>query len=121
LASPLAICCIPRATARRPEPLRNARPDRRLTGWVLALVRGQDLAEDDFIHLARIDLGASERRLDRGGAELMRGRGGKGAVERSHGGARRAHNNNFIRHWGSLLVVKIKQKSPMRVESFQSR
>jgi C4-dicarboxylate-specific signal transduction histidine kinase len=46
-----------------------------------------------------------------------------GQIERLAGCAppRRAHNNNFIRHWGSLLVVKIKQKSPMRVESFQSR
>ncbi len=83
----------------------NARLDRRLTGWVLALVRGQDLAKDDFVHLARIDLGAGERRLDRGGTKLMRGRSGKGAVERPHGGARRAHDYNFTWHWRYLLDI----------------
>ena len=34
----------------------------------------------------------------------MRGRGGKGAVERPHGGTRRAHDNNFTWHWGCLLT-----------------
>ena len=57
-ASPFAICCRARATARRPEPqtwlnapggllLGNARGHRRLTGRVLALASGQHLAEDD--------------------------------------------------------------------------
>ena len=114
LASPLAICCSAerhRAQARaahlvQPEGrlvLRHARLDRRLTGRVLALVRGQDLAEDHFIDLAGIDLGAGERRLDHGGAELMRGRRREGAVERPHGRTRRAHDNNLFRHWGHLL------------------
>ena len=54
--------------------LGHARLDRRLTGRVLALVRGQDLTKDHFIDLPRIGLGAGERCLDRGGAEFMRWR-----------------------------------------------
>ena len=94
-ASPLAICCRPRATARRPLPhnwlmpeggllLRNAGLHRRLTGRVLALAGGQDLPEDDLVDVARLDLRAQRApRLDRRRAEFMGGRIGEGAVERS--------------------------------------
>ena len=61
--------------------LRHAGGHRGLAGRVLALAGGEDLAEDDLVDLAGVDLGARQRRLDRGGAELVRRRVGEGAVE----------------------------------------
>ena len=68
----VAICCMPSATARRPEPqswlrpqavasLRHAGLHRRLARRVLALAGRQDLAEDHLVDLGRIDAGALER------------------------------------------------------------
>ena len=105
-ASPFAICCMPSATARRPEPQTWLRPQavvsfgmpalhRRLAGRVLALARGQHLAEDDLVDLGPLDLGARERRLDRGGAEVVRRRVGEGAVEGPDRRARRADDDDF--------------------------
>ena len=61
--------------------LRNAGGHRGLPGRVLALAGGEDLAEDDLVDLARIDLGALERGLDGGGAEFVGRRVAEGAVE----------------------------------------
>ena len=69
--------------------LRDAGVHRGLAGRVLALAGGQDLAEDDLVDLARIDLGALERGLDRDRAEFVRRRVAEGAVERADRGARR--------------------------------
>ena len=69
LASPVAICCMPSAMARRPEPQTWLRPQAvaslgrpalidGLAGGVLALAGGQHLAENDLVDLARLDAGA---------------------------------------------------------------
>ena len=52
--------------------LRHAGRHRRLAGRVLALAGGQDLAQDDLVHLAGVDLGALQRLLDGDGAEVVR-------------------------------------------------
>ena len=82
--SPVRICCAASATARRPEPqtwlmpkavfvVGNAGGAGRLARRVLALRGGQHLAEDHLVHLAGLELGALDRGLDGGGAELVRG------------------------------------------------
>ena len=97
---------MPSATARRPEPqtwltpqagalLRDAGGHRGLARRVLALARGQHLAEDDLVDLRTLDLGARERRLDRRFAELVRRRVGEGAVEGPDRGPGRADDDDF--------------------------
>ncbi len=84
LASPLAICCMPSATARRPEPQSWLRPKAvascghaglhgGLAGRVLALAGGEDLAEDDLVDVLGGNAGALESGLDRDGAEFVGG------------------------------------------------
>ncbi len=65
--------------------LRNAGLHRGLAGRILALVGGEDLAEDDFIHFARRDIGARKGGLDGGGAQF----GGGVLAESSAEGANR--------------------------------
>ena len=73
-----------------------ARRHRRLPGRVLPLRGGEDLAEDDLVHLGGVDLRALERRLDGDRAEFV-GRGvGEGAVERADGGAGRADDDDVL-------------------------
>ena len=68
LASPFAICCRPRATARKPDPQSWFRPQAvfslgtpavmaamRAGFWALA--RRQNLAEDHLVDIIRLDLG----------------------------------------------------------------
>jgi hypothetical protein len=74
-----------------------------LTGGILALIRGQDLAKDHFIDFACFGLGAAKRRFDHRGAKIMRGRRYEGAVERPDGRTRRAYDNYFLGHCRILL------------------
>src|SRR5262249_23020434 len=77
---------------------RNAGIDRGLAGRVLALTGTQDLAHDDFVDFLGLDLGAIERALDRGLAEIVRRHGAECAVERAHGRARCARNDDVSWH-----------------------
>jgi hypothetical protein len=101
----LAICCKPRATARRPEPQSWFRPslDRGLTGRVLTLAGAQDLAQDHFVDIASLELGLFDQALDHGGAQIMSGRIGESAVERADGGAARSHDDDIGCHNSSSL------------------
>ncbi len=70
--------------------LRDTGLHRRLARGILALGGGQNLAENNFIDVGRVDLGALDRRLERDGAEIMRSRIGECSIEgadRSSGGA----------------------------------
>jgi hypothetical protein len=84
--------------------VRDPRVDRRLPGRVLPLRGGEDLAEDDLVHLGGVDLGALERRLDGDRAEIVGGGVGEAAVERADGGAGRADDDDVI-HSSSCGVV----------------
>jgi hypothetical protein len=86
---------MPMATARRPEPhswfgllAGDAGVDGSLPGRVLPLTGGQDLAEDDLVDLAGVDLGALQGGGERNLAEVVGRRIGERAVERADGGAR---------------------------------
>ena len=72
LASPVAICCMPRATARRPEPQSWLRPQAVASCGMPAAIAawragfwpcagGQDLAEDDLVDFLAVDAGARQR------------------------------------------------------------
>ena len=54
--------------------LRNAGLHRRLAGWILALRRGQNLAENHLVDLARLDFRRFESALDGDGAQVVRRR-----------------------------------------------
>jgi hypothetical protein len=106
-ASPDMICCMPSATARRPEPhswfrppgrrfLRDAGGHRRLAGRVLALAGGEDLAHDHFVDLLRRNTGALERCLDGDRAQIMGGNGRQSAVERPDRGAGGTGDNDMM-------------------------
>ena len=81
-----AICCMPSATARRPEPQTWLRPQAvvllrhaggRSRAWRAGFwpcAGGQHLAEDDLVDFRAVDLRALERRLDGDRAELVGGR-----------------------------------------------
>ena len=58
--------------AERGLGIRQAGGARGLAGGVLALARGQHLAQDHLVHVAGLDAGALERRLQRDRAERMR-------------------------------------------------
>src|SRR5262249_6079761 len=60
--------------------LRNTGLHRSLTSWVLTLPSGEDLAENDLVHFARLDVCSLEGSLDGDRAEVMRGRTGKCAM-----------------------------------------
>src|SRR6476619_4231460 len=64
--------------------LRHARLHGSLTGRILTLTGGQNLAHDDLVDLAWLDLCPLHGRLDRGRAELMGRRVGEAAVERAY-------------------------------------
>ena len=109
LASPLRIACQPKATARRPEPHSWLMPSAvfstgmpeligRLSGRVLALTAGQDLAHDHFVDFLGLHLGALERALDRGLAEIVSRDGAERAVERADGSTRRASDDDVGCH-----------------------
>ena len=67
--------------------LRNAGLDRRLARRILALRGGEHLAENHFVHFARLDLGALESGLDGDRAELVGGGRAERAVERANRGS----------------------------------
>ncbi len=84
-ASPVVICCMPSAMARRPEPHTWLRPQAvvsfgrpapidawRAGFWPCA--GGQHLAEDDFVDFLAVDAGARQHLLDHDDAELVRRR-----------------------------------------------
>ena len=75
---------------------RKARLDGGLTGRVLALRRGQNLAHDDLIHIRRRHIGPFQHLPDYGSAQIMRGDIGKCAVERAHRGARCRNDDHFF-------------------------
>ncbi|EGE58779.1 hypothetical protein RHECNPAF_280079 [Rhizobium etli CNPAF512] len=94
LASPVAICCMPSATARRPEPQSWLTPQAVASFGMPALIAawragfwpspaGQHLAEDHLIHFAGLDAGARERALNDRRAEFMGGDRCESAVERT--------------------------------------
>ncbi len=83
LASPLAICCMAErdgAQARAADLieapgglfLRDAGLDGGLAGGVLAFAGAEDLAQDDFVDVGGVDLGALQRGGDGRDAEIMR-------------------------------------------------
>ena len=76
--------------------LRNARVHGRLPGRVLALARDEDLPEDHLVHLASVDLGALEGRLDGDRTQIVGGGIGESAVEGTDGGARGADDDDAI-------------------------
>ncbi len=95
-ASPSAICCMPSATARRPEPQSWLTPHavaslgmpafmRRLAGRVLALASRENLAENDFVDFAGLDAGTLQRALMAAAPSSWAGTCGEGAIERADG------------------------------------
>jgi hypothetical protein len=83
--------------------LRHAAGHGRLTGRVLPLGCGEDLAENDLVDLRAVDLGAFESCLDGDGAKLM-GRGvGEGPVKRANGGTRRSDDDDAVSGHSALL------------------
>ena len=104
-ASPVAICCMPIATARRPEPQSWFSPQAvasfgtpaaiaawRAGFWPCAAVRIWPMMTS--LHLLRLHPGALERALDGDRAELMRGERGEGAVEGADRRARGAGDHD---------------------------
>jgi hypothetical protein len=103
-ASPLAICCMPIATVRSPEPQSWLRPQA-VFSWgtpaAMAAWRAGFWPWPAASTWPRITSSTSpprpwrvERGLDGGGAELVGRRVGEGAVERTDGGARRSHDDD---------------------------
>ena len=74
--------------------LRQSAADRSLACRVLSLRRGQHLAEDDLVDLARLDAGTDEQVPDDGGAEFVAGRRGESAVEGTDRSARGAGDDD---------------------------
>ena len=74
---------------------RQAGLDMRLAGRVLALGRGQHLAEDGFRHFALLDAGTGNDGLEHGRAQLMGRNIGERAVETADGGARRRDDHDI--------------------------
>ena len=74
----------------------NARRMGGLAGRVLPLAGRQHLAEDDLIDLARLQPGARNRLLDRGGAEDMCGHGAERAVETADRRTRRGNDDDVF-------------------------
>ena len=114
-ASPAAICCAPRATARKPEPHTWFTPQAvasigmpaaigRLAGRVLALARRQHLTQDDFVDIGRIDLGALQRGLDGDLAKGMRRQARQRAVKGANRRPGRADDDNLFRFHTSLQL-----------------
>jgi hypothetical protein len=104
-ASPLAICCMPIATVRRPEPQSWFRPHAVFscgTPAAMAAWRAGFWPWPAIRIWPRITSSTSppstfarvERGLDGRGAELVGRRVGEGAVERTDGGARRSHDDD---------------------------
>ncbi len=75
---------------------RDAGGDRGLTGRVLALRRGQDLAHDHLGNAAGLNARALQRGLDGDGAEVMGRHGGESAVETSDRGAGGADDDDIV-------------------------
>ena len=85
--------------------LRDARRHRGLAGRVLALPGRQDLAEDDLVDLARLDLGALQRLLDGNRAEIVRRRVREGPVEGADSGSRGADDDDVSSGHSTLPVA----------------
>ena len=66
---------------------RDAGGDGGLPCRVLSLAGGEDLAQDNLRHLARLDLGAAQGLDDRDLPQLMRRQAGEPAIERADWGA----------------------------------
>ena len=79
--------------------LGQAGVDVRLPGRVLPLGRGQHLAEDRLADLALVDAGAAHDLLEHGGAQVVGGRAGEGAVEAADGRAR-GRGDDDVGHGG---------------------
>jgi hypothetical protein len=99
------ICCIPSATARRPEPHNWFNPQavascghsgshRRLARRVLALAGGEDLAEDDFVDVLRRNSGPLERSFDGDRAKVMGGNRRQCPIERTNRSASGTGDND---------------------------
>ena len=58
----------------------------------------EHLAEDHFVDVGGVDLGALQRGLDGDRAEVMGGNAAESSVERSNGGPRRGNDHDFGRH-----------------------
>ena len=112
-ASPCAICCMPSATARRPEPQSWFRLQAVASFGMPALIAAwragfwpcagrQHLAQDHLVHVLRLHPGALERGLDGDRAELMGGKAGEGAVEGADRRARGAGDDDVC-HGVDLL------------------
>src|SRR5262249_1998752 len=74
---------------------RAAGGDGRLAGRVLAGSGGEDLAEDDLAHLARLNLGALQRFGDGDLSEVGSGHAAQGSAERADRRPRRADDYDF--------------------------
>ena len=83
--------------------LRNTGLHGGLTGGVLALSGGKNLAHDHFVNLGGLNIGTGECGGDGSGAKLMRRRIGKRAVECANRSAGSADDNDIFGH-KALLV-----------------
>ena len=84
---------------------RNTGGDRGLPRRVLALRRGEDLPHDDFGNAPGLDAAALKRGANGDGAEIVRGHGGKRAVETSDRGAGGADDDDIIGHEHLLGLI----------------
>ena len=92
--------------------LRNSGLHGGLTGRVLALAGGEDLAEDHLVHLAGIDARALKGGLDGHGAQIMGGHGAEDAAEGSHRRARGAYNHDIGCHLETPLATDLEPFRP---------
>ena len=88
--------------AERGLGIRQAGGARGLAGGVLALAGGQHLAQDHLVHVAGLDAGALERRLQRDRAEFVRGQRAKRAVEAADRRAGGGDDDDVVHVWLSF-------------------
>ncbi len=74
---------------------RHSCADGSAASWSLALGRGENLPEDDFRHVAGLDIGALQSSLDDNRTEFMGRERGERAGERADGSARSTDNNDI--------------------------
>ena len=74
-----------------------------LAGGRLALTGHQHVAEIDFVDLLGLDAGLFDGGLDGHGAQITCRQVGKVALERAHGGALGANDDNGFSHFKILL------------------